>query len=69
MTPMHEFSYFFLKLWIFFCNFFPFEILSHNLNFDSTHWLSKDVQWIIEKVFRKKVWFKGLGHSPPAFFY
>ena len=32
----------------------PFETLSHYLNIDSSHWLTKEVQWIIKKVFREK---------------
>ena len=37
----------------------PFEIVLHYPNNDSAHWLSEDVQWIVEKVFREKsLWFK-----------
>ena len=33
----------------------PFEILSHYLKIDSSHWLRKEVQWILDKAFREMV--------------
>ena len=35
-----------------------FEIVTHYPYIDSSHWLRKDVQWIIDKVFRGKICFK-----------
>ena len=31
-----------------------FEILSHYPNVDSSQWLKKSVQWVIDKVVREK---------------
>ena len=33
----------------------PLEILSHYPNIDKSHWLRKDVQLIIDKVFGEKI--------------
>ena len=34
----------------------PFEIVLHYPNIDSSHWLSEDVQWIVEKFSEKKAY-------------
>ena len=43
------------KIQIFFGNLIPFEILFRFPTIDSSHWLRKDVQWIVDKVFREKM--------------
>ena len=39
----------------FFVILVPFEILLHYYNFECSHWLSEDINRIIDKVFRGKL--------------
>ena len=32
-----------------------FDILSHYIVINSSHWLKKDVQWILDKIFREPI--------------
>ena len=54
-TSSHNFK----KKSAFFVVLFPFEILSHFPNFDSSDWLREDVQRIIDKVQRNAYDFNG----------
>ena len=40
---------------VFFLLLFPLEILSHYPEIDNAHFLRKDIQWILDKVFREKL--------------
>ena len=55
MTSITRFFIISKKTGFFFVILVPFEILSQYPNIDCSHWLGKEFQWIIDKVFREKI--------------